>query len=422
MHKLTIHELGPIHDFCGEVKEFTVITGIQSAGKSTIAKALYFFRSIKRDFLQLILRNQQKTEGLEPMPNFRHSFSGLVRDKFLGTFGSSYAMNPNMSLRYDYDKNTWIQIRLVEDRNKLAPNFVSVKYSTNIQSFLDSAIPEDSNELRQRLSVLFNDPYEAFYIPAGRSLLTVLGSQLNYIYSTMDDRQKRQLDSCTRDYLEQVLLSRPLFSNGIQGLIEGIVLPNEKQAKIKTIFDLTKQILKGKYSFSNGEDKIQIDNGRYVKMNFASSGQQEIVWILNLLTYYLVQEKKTFFVIEEPESHLFPESQKLVVDFISLFAGAGNRILLTTHSPYVLGEINNLLYAYRVGQEKKKEAEKIIPSNYWINPDDFTALFIEDGKAQNLLDMEMAQLDGDRLNSISHVINADYDALFELNQQEEKDK
>ena len=125
MHKLTIHELGPIHDFCGEVKEFTVITGIQSAGKSTIAKALYFFRSIKRDFLQLILRNQQKTEGLEPMPNFRHSFSGLVRDKFLGTFGSSYAMNPNMSLRYDYDKNTWIQIRLVEDRNKLAPNLLA---------------------------------------------------------------------------------------------------------------------------------------------------------------------------------------------------------------------------------------------------------------------------------------------------------
>ena len=54
---------------------------------------------------------------------------------------------------------------------------------------------------------------------------------------------------------------------------------------------------------------IWVDNNHYVKINFASSGQQEIVWILNLLVYYLLTDHPVFFIIEEPESNLFPESQ-----------------------------------------------------------------------------------------------------------------
>ena len=62
----------------------------------------------------------------------------------------------------------------------------------------------------------------------------------------------------------------------------------------------------------NGEERLQVSEDRYVKINFASSGQKEAVWILNVVFYYLLNNKKTFFIIEEPESHLFPDAQKLM--------------------------------------------------------------------------------------------------------------
>ena len=60
MHRLIINQLGPIQhcklDICGT----TILTGYQASGKSTIAKAVYFFRSLKEDLLQLICGGQQR--------------------------------------------------------------------------------------------------------------------------------------------------------------------------------------------------------------------------------------------------------------------------------------------------------------------------------------------------------------------------
>ena len=66
-------------------------------------------------------------------------------------------------------------------------------------------------------------------------------------------------------------------------------------------------MLRGDYRCSKGEEQIILADGKYVKLNYASSGQQECVWILNLLYYYLLQQKQVLFIIEEPEAHLFPE-------------------------------------------------------------------------------------------------------------------
>lgn len=82
---------------------------------------------------------------------------------------------------------------------------------------------------------------------------------------------------------------------------------------------------------------IVLDNGKYVRINFVSSGQQDALWITNLLFYYLVTNRPTMFIIEEPESHLFPPSQKYITELISLVCNQGHSVLVMTHSPYILG-------------------------------------------------------------------------------------
>ena len=48
-------------------------------------------------------------------------------------------------------------------------------------------------------------------------------------------------------------------------------------------------------------------------------------------------------MVEEPEAYLFPVAQKQIIDFA-----------ITTHSPYILSSLNNLLYAYNLGADKSE--------------------------------------------------------------------
>ena len=139
-----------------------------------------------------------------------------------------------------------------------------------------------------------------------------------------------------------------------------------------------------------------------------------------MLFYYLLQQKQILFVVEEPESHLFPASQKYITDLIALVSNSGHSVVLTTHSPYVLGELNNLLYAHGISAECLKKAEKIIPQSLWLDYQSFDARFVKNGMAENCMDAEIHMICNERIDEISKVINDDFDMLLELQCVNEK--
>ena len=429
MHRLTIRNLGPIEDCNVEFPGLSVYTGFQASGKSTIAKSVFYFRTIKEDIIALseeIALGVRETEPEESGGSFSRQLLSRLRFKFLNTFGSSWAMHPGMYLEYRFTETFRIAIRLMKDGTYPAPNYIWFDLSPAMESFLRSdavklyAGPlgvsgEQKEKLRDELERQFDDPYESVYIPAGRSMLTLLSEQLSYIYSTMRDSQKRTIDHCTRDYIERILRVKPEFSNGMEGLLE--FSPSQGAADREAValsLSLIRKILRGRYVYSGGEERIEIDDSRFVKLNFASSGQQESVWILNLLFYYLVQRHPVFLIIEEPESNLFPESQKYISELIALAANHGHSALITTHSPYVLGTLNNLLYAGQQPEELTEAAGKVIPRQLWISGSSFDARFVANGTAENCLDAELHMVQNERIDEISDVINQDFDAILAL--------
>ena len=140
------------------------------------------------------------------------------------------------------------------------------------------------------------------------------------------------------------------------------------------------------------------------------------MWILNLLFYYLVKSDPVMFIIEEPESHLFPESQKYITELISLISGSNHVVVVTTHSPYVLGTLNNLLYAANISKSKADDIDKIIPRELWIEYDLFKAWFVDKGYVVDCMDDEIFAIQNERIDEISRHINDDYDKLFDLNE------
>ncbi len=441
MHRLIINKLGPIERCELECSPFMTLTGFQASGKSTIAKAIYYFRTIKEDIVNLA-----KTQAFDTVPvngleteyavvhgiNLRKGLENYLKEKFLRTFGSSWAMSNEMFMEYYFTDTCSVKVSLKEETRFNTPNYIWITLSGELINFLYannqcfSITPlgiseEDLRKFRAELQNLFADNCSVVYIPAGRSMITLLSQQLGYIYATMDDIQKRALDNCTKDYLERILRIKPEFSEGLGGLAAynaaKTVLPFKV---VQQALQLIGKILRGTYRCSNGEEQIVLDNGKYVKINFSSSGQQECVWILNLLFYYLLGQNPVLFIIEEPESHLFPESQKYITELIALVSNCNHSIVLTTHSPYVLGTLNNLLYAHGIPEKYSKKADNIIPKSVWLDDRNFNSWFVKNGTVENCMDAEIHMIQNERIDEIAKVIHKEFDELLDLQDADEK--
>lgn len=419
-HRIILNKVGPISHCEVNINDFMVFTGSQASGKSTIAKAIFFFRTVKDDILETIIKNNISPNGL-----VHRAVTKKLRAKFLQLFGTSRAMNNDFSMEYYYDADTYIKITLNIEKQKpnIMPKFVLISLSKNISSYLNSNIVINEGHTKKNiydeLNRLFSDPFETIFIPAGRSLITLLTTQLNYLFSFMDDEQRRTLDLCTQKYIERILKIRPNLTEGIDAYFEDMKktsLAEINRTLIYNCIDSVNHILKGRYSYSEGEERLILQNGRYVKINYTSSGQQESVWIFNILLYQLISGIKTFIILEEPEAHLYPDSQKEITELLAMFHHAKNSILITTHSPYVLGAINNLLYARKIRNQKNSDQINNLISVYKLL-DSCDAYFVSDGKVQTCINNELYQIDNDVIDGASRDINDLYDNLMFISEE-----
>lgn len=426
--RLIINNLCPIKKSDFYLKDYMVFTGQQATGKSTIAKSIFFFKNIK-NLLMSVTKKQLFFSANEIDIPLKNKLIKEIRLNFLQVFGSTWGMPQNMAMNYYYDEENdlFIKIYLKKDFNN--PNYIWIEFSQSLSDKINELennikkidMLKHQDSLKNMINNIFNDDHDVVYIPAGRSMITLLSSQLNYIYSSMEDIQKKSIDYCTQSYLENILKLKTYFNNTLDNMIQDITKMTSLKIdsnKMNLASKMIKKILKGNYININGEERLQLsDNKTYVKINFASSGQQEVLWILNTLFYYLLNDKKAFFVIEEPESNLFPNAQKSVIEFISMIQNNGNKILLTTHSPYVLGTLNNLLYAYDIynlDNNKINEISKVIRKEFWLNNNNFTSYFLENGIVNDCFDYDGKCIKNEVIDEVSSIINNEFDKLLEI--------
>ena len=74
-------------------------------------------------------------------------------------------------------------------------------------------------------------------------------------------------------------------------------------------------------------------------MSRTSSMISELAPIVVALKYWLNQGD--FLTVDEPEAHLHPEMQRAMADLITDIVDSGITVILTTHSDFLLGELNN---------------------------------------------------------------------------------
>ena len=131
----------------------------------------------------------------------------------------------------------------------------------------------------------------------------------------------------------------------------------------------------------------------------------------------ILNNQKVFLVIEEPEAHLFPKAQKEMIELISLMINAtGSKVLLTTHSPYILTAANLVMYSSHVEKDKKTEND-VVPYEYRISADHVSAYMLrkeEKFETIDLMDRENSMIDASKIDTVSEDMNMATDRLIEL--------
>lgn len=376
---LHVRSFGPIESCDIEIHQLTVLTGPQASGKSTLAKLIYFFKMAK-NYL-----------GNNTLPIEADKW---MRSIFLRTFGELDDIADDMKIRYEWRDGSWIEIK-----KGLHPQTQSQTVLFSFSKDIDKIMNEEN---------LSTD-----YIPAGRSMITLLSDQLPVIF-TDPNRQLPALDYCTNAYIHQILSLRQIFANGPEGLLKQEIETTNHVLNLpvlKHMMELSDRILKAHYRYRAGEERLLLDGDKSIKINFASSGQQEIVWVLNLLFYHLLKEEKCCIILEEPEAHLYPDSQKYMAEALGTFVNAGHQVIVTTHSPYILGELNNLLYAAEI-QGKDKLRDNVIPACEVLSTEWTKAFYVIDGRVRDGMDEDL--IDNSLIDGASDSINAENDAVIEL--------
>lgn len=431
-HTLTIYSLGPLKKCQFTVNKFTVFTGPQSNGKSTVAKAVYFFRTVKQDILNIMMQGGPKDDVVSSThAPWEYTLKQKLRDKFLQLFGTSWIMPSQMKLWYTYTPQYEISVFLRPNWENTGKNFVDFEFSPSFRDYLmdlenrsfENISAAQRNQEEKILAEILDDPYETVFIPAGRNLITLLTTQLNYIFTSLDTPQLRNIDYVTRRYTELILKLKPLFENGMIGLLadaandpEQIQTYKKSRNSIERLLDTAEAVLHGTYRCVGGEERLYLDESRYVKINYTSSGQQEIVWVFNLLFYYLLEDRKVLLILEEPESHLYPDSQEMIGQILALFCNSGNAVLCTTHSPYVLGTFNYMLLAGQVPSNQTDLLQQELPPAYWLRPSALSAYHVHDGWMEDALSCEdgLTLIENSLIDGASQIINGKAEQFIEL--------
>ena len=253
------------------------------------------------------------------------------------------------------------------------------------------------------------------FIPAGRAFFTSIGRLVAAI------EQGSSLDPVTIRFAKLFAAIRDIAN---RGHIYNRRPREQSAARGRVMSDL----FGGEIKFERDQEFVETKDGRSIPFTALSSGQQELLPMWLLVDFYSDREMRSdageLLYIEEPEAHLFPEAQSVLMDFLigNLVSKKDNRnLILTTHSPYILAKLNNYLLAGQVGSNLKKspKVSKVVSKELWLIPSRVKAYAFSKGVLTDIMDGD-GLIDAEYIDSVSAEVSETFTELLDIQFSSEK--
>jgi predicted ATPase len=403
MAKLRIKNIGPIkntNDLPDGYIEFDRVTffiGNQGTGKSTISKIFSTLTWIEK----ALVRGDFNVNYLSQYNRFKKHLAYqnignyLTDDSFIDYIGKAY--------RIIYQKGKVdIYENLEKDTEYLFPKIMYVPAERNFVSTVERP------DLIKRLPLplyTFLEEYEYAKQNLSETVTLPVGD-LKFEYR----KQNKKSWLIGKDYKVDLLEA----SSGYQSLVPLFLVTNSLS---KIISNESNSSFKERNIVDENKIRNQID-----KIISNDKLSEDIKTLL--LEKLSLQFKYSSFinVVEEPEQNLYPTSQKGIL--FSLFSSKNkndlNKLIITTHSPYI---INHLTLAIKGFMVKSKiddsllliDLSKIVPLDSVIDPSTVNIYQLNElGTIEKLGDYKGLPSDENFLNEFLGAFNDDFVKLLEI--------
>lgn len=422
--ELIVKNFGPIKDAHIQTKRYNVLIGNTSTGKSVLAKLISIayeleFYLIENGNFEAYTKLLKKycidfpfCESTQIEISFALAHWIVTKDSFriISHIGSPFfiqdAVNTsnNNEAMYLYRENSSDK----KNENDIDPDNLVVEESKKVYKELInnytkskktdlSLYSQPAIELAYRIFLsYFYKENASIYIPAERNLMSV-------------------------------------FTNNIFSFLKSGANIPESIKRFGSLYEAAKGENKNlsigfmniKVDFSNEDDKIVLDDaGTEIRFEQASSGMQSIIPLWAVYLYGIKNHSLATAIIEEPEQNLFPTLQvDLVNNMVAQLNQTKANLLITTHSPYILSVLDNLIYANDVYQKAKaadnkeqiQRIEKLVKPSMLINYDEVAAyLCKDDGVVERMNDDEMRNTGAYALDIASTITSHIFNELMDI--------
>lgn len=321
--QIKIRNFGPINKFDYNLtKDFVVIFGKNNIGKSYAINIIYLvIKTI------LNIKNQLTTSNNEEL---QHKFI----TEFQHAFSASFDKVENVRSRFSQQP---ISLSISTDTGEFSLDFQDQELRVN-----------NINYLRE-LSLL--EVKQVFYLPAARFGIYQALSAFAAIFAEL---------SQNRNMLQQKV-EIPSFSVPVSDYFLGLsnIKNNNTSGNseiLNIVAEIEQNILKGEVRFDTFLKKIfykPMDTDLDLELSVTSSMVSELAPIICYLKYIVSHaSSKSIIFIEEPEAHLHPESQVKLIKILSKLINANIKLVITSHSDYMLNQINNLIIERQIDSSK----------------------------------------------------------------------
>lgn len=405
MSRIKIKNFGPIksgyqeNDGWIDIKKLTVFIGNQGSGKSTVAKLISTFTWLEKALVRGELTAKSLNTRNKFIKHFAYQNIGdyfypetellYQGDAFFIAFGAEgIKIDRNADNGYSYPKIMYVPAER---------NFVSAVSNVSKLKGLPSTLYTFSDEYLNALSEL-----------KGQIELPINKVKLEY----------QKTHKITYILGDDYRLRLSAASSGFQSLAPLYLVTKHLSDSLKNKTD-------------NHTRDISIDDEQRLRKEIQNilnnpSLSDDIKKVSLEVLSAKITPSSFINIVEEPEQNLYPTSQHAMLNTLVGFNNATkkNKLIITTHSPYLINYISIAIKAHSLLNEiqdsKQRNAlEKIIPVHATISKEDLLILELneKDGTISKLGDYDGIPSDSNKLNDELAYTNELFAKLFELEQK-----